>query len=109
MIEVKLSDLKTINKDQKYYWSKPDKIELIDSITENGFDSEKSIITISNDFYIIDGHHRCDILMNMYGPDYKIFVKKYFFNRKTYIITLSSILILLSPIIIIVYILKKWI
>lgn len=109
MVEVKLSDLRTINKDQKYYWSKPDKIELIDSINTNGFDGEKSVITISNDYYIIDGHHRCEILKDMYGPDYKILVKKYFFSRTTYIITLSTILLLLSPIIIIVYILKKWI
>lgn len=109
MVEVKLSDLKTINKDQKYYWSKPDKIELIDSVNTNGFDSEKSVISVSNDYYIIDGHHRCEILSDMYGPDHKIFVKKYFFSRTMYILTLSSILLLLSPIIIIIYILKKWI
>lgn len=96
-VKVKLSDLKTINNDQLYYWVKKEK--LIKDIKLNGFDYKKGVIKISSDFYIIDGHHRCKILGEMFSYDYEVYVKQIKINRKTYIIILSSILILLSPLI----------
>ena len=105
--EVKLNELKTINTSQKYYWENTDKINLIQSFKENGFDDKKSVIKVTKDNYIIDGHHRCKILMDMFGPEHKILIRRYFYNRKFYVFVLSIILIIFSPIIIMNYILKN--
>lgn len=105
--EVKLKDLKTINKNQLYYWGEPKKIKLIEDIKESGFDSKKSVIKVTKDNYIIDGHHRCKILTDMFGGEHKVIVKRYFYSRKLYVFVVSIILIILSPIIIMNYILKN--
>jgi len=99
MVFVKLSKLKTINTNQIYYWGGKEKKDLIKDIRINGFDSKKGVIKISKDYYIIDGHHRCKILGDMFGYGYEVNVKQINISRKTYIVILSSILVLLSPLI----------
>jgi len=104
MIKVKLSELKTINDRQVYYWEKKEK--LINDVYLNGFDYKKGCIKITSDFYIIDGHHRCRILGDKFGTDYEVYVKQLIINRFVYIFILSSVLILLSPLIIIYMLIK---
>ena len=106
MVFIKLSKLKTINTNQIYYWGNKEKKDLITNIRINGFDSKKGVIKISKDYYIIDGHHRCKILGEMFGYDYEVNVKQINISRKTYVIILSLILILLSPLILIYRLVK---
>ena len=73
-------------------WSKK-QLDMVESISNN-YDENISLIWITNDYEIIDGHHRFKILSEIYNGDYEITVKKFNFSKKIY----SVILLILLPI-----------
>ena len=61
---------------------------LANSIRANEYDPLKGVIVVDQLYIIADGQHRCCILLNKFGPKYKIKVLKIKYNDigiKTYI------------------------
>ena len=97
MVLVKVKDLKPTFGGDSFSWGDDKSKKLYKEIYNNGFDYEKSVITVTNDNHIIDGHHRVKILEDIYGGDYEIYVQKWRVSRKTYITLLVTISLILSP------------
>jgi hypothetical protein len=107
MKNVKLNELKTLQKLQKYSWFKKDKELLYNSVVSNGYDIKKGKIKITYDNYIIDGHHRYYLLSKIHDGDYKVDVVKLPFNRSMYVGVLFLISIIFLPVLFVYYILLK--
>ena len=107
MKNVKLSELKTLQKFQKYSWLKQDKELLYESLVSNGYDTKKGKIKITYDKYIVDGHHRHYLLCKIHNGDYKIDVVRLPFNRLLYVSVLFLGSIIFLPLLFVYYILWK--
>lgn len=109
-VKIKLKDLTPTKKDLE--WSIK-QIKMIDSI-ENHYDERLSLIWVCKFNKIIDGHHRYAILLNKFGGEHEIVVKKFNVSQKTYLTIVTSLIVLslliLSPLYIINehFNFKKW-
>jgi len=97
MVLVKVKDLKPAFGGDSFSWGGDKSKKLYKDIYNNGFDYKKSVITVTNDNHIIDGHHRVKIIEDLYGGECEIYVKKWRVSRKTYITLLVTISLILSP------------
>jgi len=98
---VKLKDLKPCG---KVKWTSKQlamKSEIISS-----YSARKGVITISKDNEILDGNHRYYILIEHYGGEHEIIVKKKQFGRTYYKVRGAIIFLILSPILIPIIIYK---
>lgn len=84
--------LSSIRRTQKISESKKNKIKL--SILKKGFDYNKGYITVDRKNIIINGNHRYQSLIEIYGKEHEIFVKKTKLSRKTYYLIVCSIIII---------------
>lgn len=101
VVRVKLKDLKPrkeVKWTSKQVAMKP---EIISS-----YNVRKGVITISKDNEVLDGNHRYYILIEHYGGEHEVIVKKKRFGRTFYAIRAWIIFILLSPILIPIIIYK---
>jgi hypothetical protein len=72
----------------------------------SSYNARKGIITISKDNEILDGNHRYYILIEHYGGEHEVIVKKKQFGRTFYVIRAWIRFIILSPILIPIIIYK---
>jgi hypothetical protein len=70
------------------------------------YNARKGIITISKDNEILDGNHRYYILIEHYGGEHEVIVKKKRFGRKIYVIRAWFRFLILSPVLIPIIIYK---
>ncbi len=78
--KIKLKDIKPIKKNIIWSYKQLDMIEGV----SNNYDENISLIWVTKDNEIIDGHHRFKILSEKYNGDYEITVKKFNFSKKIY-------------------------
>jgi hypothetical protein len=53
------------------------------SIVKNSYNPKKyGYMYLTKDNFILDGHHRKDVLQNLYGENYEIYVRKWFFTYR---------------------------
>jgi hypothetical protein len=88
--KLKLKDIISYENDIR--WSKK-QIKMIDGI-QNEYDENLSLIWVSKNNEIIDGHHRYTILLNKFGGNYEITVRQFNVSKKTF----SKIIVFLLPI-----------
>lgn len=88
--KLKLKDIISYENDIR--WSKK-QIKMIDSI-QNEYDENLSLIWVSKNNEIIDGHHRYAILLNKFGGNHEITVRQFNVSKKTF----SKIIVFLLPI-----------
>ena len=87
-------------KDVNYPWDK-----LKSSILEGGYNPEEhKYISVTLDNIIIDGHHRKEVLTEIYGGEYTIIVKKNIFPFLLTILPPTVLYIIFRPF---VYIYEK--
>lgn len=53
-------------------------------IKDSGYDIMKGAIVIDQDFLILDGQHRCCLLLERFGPQYNVRVVQLFYNKFRY-------------------------
>ena len=104
-VKTKLKDLKQLSI-SKYDWNLKNRGELIRDVYDNGYNVNKGYVKITNDFYIIDGNHRCVILSKINGDDFEIEVIKVFFNHKVYTRVVVFLSYLFLPIILLIKLFK---
>jgi hypothetical protein len=90
---IKLKDLK---KSHEVSFKKNKRRLFKKSFLEEGYKPRKGIITVDLNNKIIDGNHRYTILLEKYGPEYNIIVKKTITPYPLHVIV-SFILIILLP------------
>jgi len=88
--KLKLKDIISYENDIR--WSKK-QIKMIDGI-QNEYDENLSLIWVSKNNEIIDGHHRYAILLNKFGGNHEITVRQFNVSKKTF----SKIIVFLLPI-----------
>lgn len=109
-VKIKLKELTPTKNNLE--WSTK-QIDMIDSI-ENYYDERLSLIWVCKFNKIIDGHHRYAILLNKFGGEYEITVKKFKVTQTTYLTIVTTLIVLslliLSPLYIINehFNFKKW-
>jgi hypothetical protein len=99
---VKLKDLKPISNirwEEKHYNIKDDVI--------NNYDIKKGIITITKDNKILDGNHRYYTLLEHYGNNYQIMVRRVPIKKSLYLFLITPIVIILIPIMVVIRLFKK--
>lgn len=94
-VKLKRIKLKDIEIPINVEWSKK-QLDLIPEI-ENNYDPRKGIITISLSNKIFDGRHRFLILLNKFGNEHKVIVRKIFFSKRVYIILIWLLIPILYP------------
>ncbi len=55
-------------------WSMDTFNKLENSVSNVGYDPAISAIAVNRDNVLIDGQHRCALLLKQYGPEYEVFV-----------------------------------
>jgi hypothetical protein len=88
--------LKDLNRGHSVNFKKNERKLFKKSFLEEGYKPRKGIITVGLNNKIIDGNHRYTILLEKYGPEYNIIVKKTITPYPLYVIV-SFILIILLP------------
>lgn len=101
-IRVKLKEIKPIG---NINWTQ-DQLNMKESIINN-YDINKGSINISSDYKICDGNHRYSILLEHYGGEHEVLVKKRNYPQFVYIIFTIIIGVLLIPFYLIYTIFKK--
>ena len=91
-VKLKRVKLKDIETPKCLNWSK-EQINMTQEI-EDDYNPRKGIISISLTNKIFDGNHRFLILLNKFGGEHKIVVRKIYFSRKIYF----TIILLLVPV-----------
>lgn len=101
---IKLKDIKQSNcVDYKYSRKK-----LSETFISEGYKPKKGIITIGLDNKIINGNHRYCLLLEKYGKDYVIVVRKISITYGILYLIANLISIILLPIIFPFYIIKEY-
>jgi hypothetical protein len=104
-ISLKRVKLKDIVHPGKLFWSNSQKN--LKSKIEDGYNPRKGMISISVSNKIFDGKHRFTILLDKYGPEHTIIVRKIFFSRSLYYLFLYSITPILFVVALFLIIFKK--
>jgi hypothetical protein len=99
---IKIKDLKKF-RFTRYIWDE-NREKLKSIIINEGFDNENFYLTVTKDYYILDGNHRFDIMSNNFEQDYEVRIKAYNFSIKT--VTFFSIIstILFFPVVLFHYV-----
>jgi len=88
--------LKELTPRRNISWTKK-QIEMTSDVI-NSYDIKKGIISVSKNNEVLDGNHRYTILINHYGGEHEIEVKKRPFGRWFYVTRKVLGLLILSPI-----------
>lgn len=102
IISVKLKEIKPIG---NINWTE-EQLNMKESII-NDYNIDKGAISISSDYKICDGNHRYSILLEHYGGEHEILVKKRIYPQFIYVIFAVIIGTLLIPFYLIYTFLKK--
>ncbi len=75
----------TVDCNNAMFRSKEEYDRLINSFDNYNYDPRRGIVIIDQHNYICDGQHRCCIMLNRYGGDYKIQVLKVYFYEQRFV------------------------
>lgn len=95
-VKLKRVKLKDIEIPSYVEWSK-EQIGMTQEI-ENNYDPRKGLISISLTNKIFDGRHRFLILLNKFGGEHKIIVRKIYFSGRIYFTIIWLLIPILLPI-----------
>jgi hypothetical protein len=99
---IKIKDLKKF-RFTRYIWD-DNRENLKNTIIKEGFDNENFYLTITKDFYILDGNHRFYTMLNNFEQDYEVRAKVYDVSIKTLIFLSIISSILFFPVVLFHYV-----